>query len=176
MRLTLLNYLKYGVWIVVFLLMGCTSHEHFNRPTSNQSGAKAVPSWCRYSAGPEALLLFYLADTKVEVSLYSDKNSQKLYINILSKESLAAISDKFSILIDGNKVNILGIKESTSSHFDKASSVDFYFSDMSIKVSGDYKDFFTIQGLEIVVDGVAYPIEDITFKKDEDTFLTPWNC
>lgn len=176
MRLTLLNYLKYGVWIVIFPLIGCTSHEHFNRPTSNQSGAKAVPSWCNYSAGPEALLLFFLGETKVEVTLLSDKESQTLLVHTSSKESHSVISDRFSILQDENKAKILEVKESASSHFNSVVPDSFYFSDISIKVRGGYKKVFTLQGLEVVINGVTYPIENITFKKDEDVFLTPWNC
>lgn len=176
MQLAWFSYLKHFLLLTILSLVGCTSHEHFNRPTSNQSGAKAVPSWCNYSAGPEELLLFFLGETKVEVTLLSDKESQTLLVHTSSKESHSVISDRFSILQDENKTKILEVKESASSHFNSVVPDSFYFSDISIKVTGGYKKVFTLQGLEIVINGVTYPIENITFKKDEDVFLTPWNC
>ncbi|MGO2510778.1 MULTISPECIES: hypothetical protein [Marinomonas] len=176
MQLARLSNLKHFLWLTILPLVGCTSHEHFNRPYSDQSGAKVVPSWCHNRVGPEELLLFFLGETKVEVTLLSDKESQTLLVHTSSKKSHSVISDQFSILQDGNEAKILEVKESDSSYFHSVVPDSFYFSDISIKASGDYKEVFTLQGLEIVINGVAYPIENITFKKDEDVFLNPWNC
>lgn len=87
MQLARLSNLKHFLWLTILPLVGCTSHEHFNRPYSDQSGAKVVPSWCHNRVGPEELLLFFLGETKVEVTLLSDKEVEH-YLSILALKSL----------------------------------------------------------------------------------------
>ncbi|BFM49521.1 hypothetical protein THO17_16840 [Marinomonas sp. THO17] len=122
------------------------------------------------------MLLFYLKDTVVEVTLRSDQIDETLLVFTRSKTSHATISDDLLVSHDGKKAKILLTKYSKSSLFSPNDSNDIYLSSVTIRVAGKYQDLFTLSGLTITSDGVTYLVKDIVFEKVSDVILTPWNC
>lgn len=172
-----LSCLKVLGLLIILSLIGCSiSNENFNRPFSNQSGAQVVSPWCNHSAGPEELLLFSLNDTEIHITLRSKKTSQILSIETRSNLSHAIINERFSILQDGKEANLLETRQEKRTVLDEVDMPTLYLSNVRVEVDDDYTNRLTLQGLEITHNDVAHPIENITFTKDKNTVISPWNC